>query len=339
MTTATWWQARRSASMPAFIQGRRQAVTSMPDTCDVAWCTCPLNPLMDVLNNTWGAGTATGSQRITVASEHAWSTTFNWARPDEWQVTSYPAAILGWHWGVAHPGSGLPVPLHGSPTKVVGTTRFTMTPPDASTCRYDVMYDLWAHPMPQPKDDGTDPRFELMIWLAYSQDYLGVGAPYLAERPVLGGLRWKVLPLTIGHPGNGGQTDTVAFMIDGPNVWDATLNVMDFYAWMLTRRSLFPPSPMLDQLHTWFLTGVQFGTEAYNGQGTLDVSYYDVRVETAPPPEPEPEPPPPPEISRRDFYRGQAIAGAAISNYSVTARKAIRQRAELWADEMTADGP
>ena len=253
-------------------------------TCDDAWCTLAMNPTTYVFNNLWNASACEGAQSITVHGPSAWATEYDWAQPHDWQVTTYAAAILGWHWGYLIPGdtTNMPVKLDDPDRRVLANLAFTMTPPDDASNRYDVAFDCWSQASATPTEQ--DPRFELMIWFAYSQDYLGVGADYLEMRPTIGDLRWKILPHCIRNADRSGQVDTVSFMIDGPNQWGCTdLDVTEFHRWVIANRQLFPASAMLDSLADWYLCGVEFGPEAYKGAGVLEVTRHEVRVvETSP---------------------------------------------------------
>src|SRR5262245_4436308 len=229
----------RTSSRRAQPPPPRQAGAS----CSDPFCALALNATQYVLNNLWNIETSGchGAQAITVHAPPSWSTAFDWTRSDDWQVTSFAAAILGWHWGYRIPGTGLPLRILGAEpeSRVLAELEFTMTPPDAPSCRYDVAFDCWAHASPTPTD--ADPKVEIMGWCACSQDYLGIGQPYLETRPVFDGLRWKVLPSSVGHQGDG-QIDTVSFLIDGPNTWGGAFDVTGFVRWIVANRALFPPS-------------------------------------------------------------------------------------------------
>jgi Glycosyl hydrolase family 12 len=298
----------RQTAQPRYTVGA--APRSYPQSCQTNWCTLPLNDQIYLLNNQWGVGAGVeGSQSITTKSATAWATTWNWQRDDDWCVTSYPAAILGWHWGVKIPGTGLPLPIRGT-GRVVGDVVAAMDPANSPSCRFDIAYDCWAHASPNPPDDGSGSRFELMIWTSYSQDYLGYGQPYIDAHPTIGGVKWKVLPSNIGHCYDHppGTIDTVSFLVDGPNVVATKLDILEFLRWIVDNRRELPPSPLLDELGNWYLTGVEFGTEAYKGSGVLDVSKFVVTVEAGGDPAPEPEPP-----SDLDLDHRAALAVSALS--------------------------
>lgn len=238
--------------------------TAGPATCATAGCQVSSAPWY-LLNNQWGKSPATvGSQDVVAVSPSAWRTTFTWTRPDDWQVTTYVAAILGWHGGYQVPSefTGLPIPVVG-PHKVLTETAFTITPTGPAPLRYDVAYDLWLAGLP----DGSGPRVELMVWLSFSQDYLGVNQPYVAY-PTIGGVKWKVFVTATRGP----KLDTISFLVNGPNLTGAKLDLKDFVRWTVENRPDILPA-------THFLTGVEFGPEIYKGAGTLDVTKYTVRVE------------------------------------------------------------
>src|SRR5262245_2113711 len=226
------------------------------------------SPPVYILNNIWNATRATGRQSITVLSPTAWSTTFSWSRPDDWQVTSYAAAILGWHWGwrMSRELTGLPISVVG-PQRVLPESVFTISPAGAAPLRYAMAYDLWLHERPDPKSDGSDPRIEVMVWLSYSQDYLGVNEVSVAS-PTIAGQRWKVHVKATRSK----ALDTISFVIDGPNLSGASVDLKEFLAWTVANRP-----DILSPRH--FLTSVQFGPEIYKGAGTAEVATYTVRVE------------------------------------------------------------
>jgi xyloglucan-specific endo-beta-1,4-glucanase len=243
------------------------APPAAPVSCAAKGCVLAFSPLY-LLNNLWNASGATGTQSITVASPTAWSTTFSWSRPDDWQVTSYAAAILGWHWGWRVPRelTGLPIPVVGA-QRVLTESAFTIMPAGSAPLRYDMAYDLWLHGTPDPKPNGSDPRVEVMIWLSYSQDYLGGDEAWVAS-PTIAGRRWKVRV----EATRGKTPDTISFVIDGPNLSGASLDLKEFLAWTVANRpDILPP--------THFLTSVQFGPEIYKGAGTIDVTTYTVRLQ------------------------------------------------------------
>jgi hypothetical protein len=194
-----------------------------------------------------------------------------------------------------------------------------------------VAFDCWCQASENPPE--SEVRFELMVWFAYSQDYLGYGADYLAERPTLNGLRWKVLPLCIRNTDGTGQVDTVSFLIDGANVWSVSeFDVTAHLRWIVDHRNLFGPSAVLDRLGDWYLTGVEFGTEAYKGQGTLNVLNYDVAVVPAGP-DPEPEPIAPIEAVVRVQLAAACLSEATksgLEDEAVGIPRAYRLADTLW---------
>lgn len=243
---------------------------TFPATVSVAGAVLDLTPELYLLNNQWNVGgnppKATGSQSVTARAPWAWSTAFTWTRADNYQVSTYVAAVgPGRHCGfhADRPQAALALPVMG-PHRVLTEGAFTMTPANAPTCRYNVSFDLWLHATPTPT--ASDKRIEIMIWPAYSQDYLGVGLPHTG--PTLAGRKWKLYTASTRTPG---VVDTLSFLLDEPNLSAFTFDLMDFLRWVATTRpEILPP--------THYLTAVEFGTEIYRGSGVLDVSHYTVRV-------------------------------------------------------------
>src|SRR5262245_49669371 len=68
-------------------------------TCSANFCTLDLTSAIYVVNNGWNIAGATGSQSIETLSPTSWKTVYDWNRSEPFTVTSYAAAILGWHFG------------------------------------------------------------------------------------------------------------------------------------------------------------------------------------------------------------------------------------------------
>jgi len=283
-------------------------------TCSSNGCVIDMSPPTYVLNNHWNtAGAYYVSQSSTVTSPTSWSTSWDMDRPEEWTVTTYAAAILGWHWGWRYPASqtGLPVQI-SSRTPINASVAFNLVPDGSCgvsrTCRFDIAYDVWFH---TTSDPGTStPAHEMMIWLAYSRD-LFVGYP-IAGSATLGGHRWKVIKATATY---------TAFVLDEPaDLTGATLNIMEFAGWLADN---------LGMPNSWWLDSVQFGPEIYKGKGTLNMTYYAVTVGGAvsSPQGPTSSPPPagtvassatatpnPVAPGQGVSITGQVTAGTSLSN-------------------------
>jgi Glycosyl hydrolase family 12 len=236
--------------------------TTQADTCETDGCILEMSPDIYVTNNQWG-NAGNGGGTITVNGGTSWSTNWDFDAPTDWVVISYPAAILGWQWGYRSPNTGFPVQL-SSHTPIHATAAFTYVPdPSCSVsrvCRLDIAYDAWFHGTNNP---GTsDPVYEMMIWLAYSRELFS-GTPARAYA-ILGGHRWKVIET------QGGSTPVATFLLDEPaDLTGATLNITDFTDWLVNNH--WVPA-------TWWIDSLQFGTEIFNGKGTLHVPCYTASV-------------------------------------------------------------
>ena len=211
-------------------------------------------------NNLWGKGSGSGSQCISAASTSgnsiAWSTRFNWSGQAN-TVKSYASSVLGWHWGVKRPDTGLPVQL--SANRDI-TTKWDFEVTQEGSVTQNVSYDVWLHDKPDPtyKDQPTD---ELMIWLYRSN---GAGPAGTKQVTVtIGDARWDVYKGVVG-------TWNVYSYVRTTNTTSADLNIRDFTqdvvsrGWMSTSK---------------FLTSVQAGTEVFTGKGQVDTTSYSVDVQ------------------------------------------------------------
>jgi hypothetical protein len=275
--------------------------------CATDGCIIDMAPPIYVANNQWG-NNGYGWGSITVTSPTSWSTSWDFASPFDWTVMSYPSAILGWQGGYRFPNTGLPVSLASS-TPINATVAFNVVPDPSCApggvggggtgsrlCRQDISYDLWLHDTNNPGT--TNPVYEVMIWLAYSRELFS-GTPAQAYA-TLGGHQWKVIQT------QGGSTPVATFLLAEPaDLTAATLNITDFTDWLVANQ--WVPA-------TWWLDSVQFGTEIFDGKGTLNMTYYTVSVGTQPPLPPPPPPPPPPapawiplglSVNQATFVSGQ----------------------------------
>jgi hypothetical protein len=253
-------------------------------TCSTNFCTLDLRtsaPKSYVVNNGWDIGSATGSQSIDVTSQTAWSTTFDWTRAAEFSVTSYAAAIVGWHSGTGffYPFAQTRLPVQLSASTVISAAGTYTYTPDAAcgisrTCRYDIAFDMWVHDVANPETGGVGTLMhEVMIWTKYDQlDPNGIN-PVSAGTPTLGGHLWDVRESTVGGHGY------TAFLINEPHLTSFAFNLSDFFDWLVAHRGM-PAS--------WWLSGVEFGIEVYKAKGVLSLSSYTLDIEAA---APAPEPP------------------------------------------------
>jgi hypothetical protein len=155
-----------------------------PQTCSVDRCVVDMSSSTYVVDNLWNMAGASGTQSVTVNSSTSWSTTWSWDRPEDWTVTSYAAAITGWHWGWHFPPAqtGFPLQLSVGQSVRLDSAFTGQLVPGTPVQRYNVAYDVWLHPTATPKDDGSD-RYELMIWVAYTRDLWNSPSQIPSRRP------------------------------------------------------------------------------------------------------------------------------------------------------------
>ncbi len=214
-----------------------------------------------VNNNTWGKShSPNGHERVYAdgtTSPLSWGAQYNWPEGDaSYTVKAYPSVILGWHWGLPSPPSGLPVRIGDHRTVATGGS-IKLTNPGIQ----NVAYDLWFHTLAHPgkQDQPTD---ELMVWVAR---YGGAGP--LGKRVgqvKIGGATWVV------YKGNVGWNVYSFMRTTNESTWRVDLR--DFIDYAAAQGWLAPDK---------FLTSVEFGSEIFrtDGDGAFAVTGYRCDVE------------------------------------------------------------
>lgn len=207
-----------------------------------------------VFNNWWGADGANGSQCIwdtcTSGNTVGWGTEWQWGGGSPFQVKSFDAIVLGWHWGWGEVYTGLPIQLS---EKRDVECKWTYKVNASGT--FNVAFDMFTSDDPMGAGNPTE---EIMVLL---RDVEGSQ----------GGLGNKVADVTFGGTSYG--------------LWKGTNNVWDVYQFVRTT-----PSPtgdtldmkaFLDDLVTRklvpgdrHLLSIEAGSEVFDGQGRIDTSEF-----------------------------------------------------------------
>jgi xyloglucan-specific endo-beta-1,4-glucanase len=219
-----------------------------------------------VLNNLWGMNHAgvTGSQCSwstcsgdSGASGISWGTEYNWAGGPAGQVTSYTAAILGWHFSPIPPESGLPIQLSAhQPINCSWSFKVQQT---ASSIQ-NVAYDIWLSTEPNAVGD-TRPTDEVMIWLYNS----GGASP-------IGGGAVDTLSLKSGNwalsEGTNSTWKVHSFVRTGEA--DCTdLNLTDFFDFLIDKYGVSPDK---------YVIGIEAGSEVFSGAGTVTTDHFSCDI-------------------------------------------------------------
>jgi len=234
-------------------------------TCNTAFCTLDLNSTIWVNNNTWGSDSSPAgwSESITTNSSTAWRTDFNWpSGANNNSVKTYPAAILGWHWGWHFQNTGLPVQL--SANRDINTSY-------AYTVNFgggvgNVAYDIWLHTQSNPLYE--NPSDEIMIWVNSTGGAGPISQQTVISNLNIAGSTWNL------HRGNIGW-NVWSFVRTG-NSGSGSINIKAFTDYLRNNQGMAASK---------YLTSVQFGTEVFRGTGNLNVTNYTASVgAVAPPP-------------------------------------------------------
>jgi hypothetical protein len=216
-----------------------------------------------VLNNLWGMNHAgvSGSQcswsTCNADSGISWGTEYDWSGGPSGQVTSYTAAILGWHFSTINPDSGLPVQL-ASRTPIDCSWSFKLKQTKASI--QNVAYDIWLSTDPNAVGN-TPPTDEVMIWLANS----GGASP-------IGGSAVDTLALPSGNwalsEGTNATWRVHSFVRTGTaECTDLDLN--DFFDFLVQKQFVEPEK---------YVIGIEAGTEVFSGAGSLTTDHFSCDV-------------------------------------------------------------
>lgn len=223
-----------------------------------------------VLNNLWGKNHdgVTGSQctwsTCGTDSGISWGTEYSWSNAPAGQVTSYSAAILGWHFSTISADSGLPV-LLSDHRSMDCSWSFDVKSTAAST--QNVAYDIWLSTDPAPTGT-TRPTDEVMIWLYRA----GAASP-------IGGTPVDTFSVPSGNfqlsEGRNGPTDDT--FVPGVNGWNVhsfvrsgnepctDLNLTDFFDFLIEKHGVDPAK---------YVIGIEAGTEIFSGAGTVTTNHF-----------------------------------------------------------------
>ncbi|MFZ5896630.1 MAG: GH12 family glycosyl hydrolase domain-containing protein [Myxococcota bacterium] len=219
-----------------------------------------------VLNNLWGMN-HTGVMGSQCAWTHcsssdpsngiAWGTEYNWAGGPGGEVTSYTAAILGWHFSTIPADSGLPVQL-STHTPINCSWDFDLKQTTAST--QNVAYDIWLSPDPAPTG-ATRPTDEVMIWLFNSGGASPIGGTPVATFSHSSG-NWSL------SEGVNGSWKVHSF-IRTATAECSDLDLNDFFEFLQEKNFIEP---------TKYVIGIEAGTEVFSGAGTLTTTHFSCEI-------------------------------------------------------------
>lgn len=207
-------------------------------------------------SNLWGANTGSGSQCISNTSQNgstiAWSTSWNWTGQAN-SVKSYDSSVLGWHWGWKLSNTGLPIQL-SSNASVQTSWSFNLNQTTAGGI--DVSYDTWLSP--NANLGNANPSDEVMVWLSHGGGIQPVGSKQTTV--TIDGTSWDLWEGSAGWQ--------VHSFVRTSNTSSASLNLMDFYKYLISR----------GLSSSEYLLSVESGTEVFTGAGQLNTTSYSTTI-------------------------------------------------------------
>jgi len=225
--------------------------------------TCTTGTSIDVSkyfinNNLWGQADGTGSQCTWRTCQSGdlvgWGTSWTWAN-NPGKVKSYASLVVGWHWGLKHADTGLPVQLSASKAVTCG---WDFKVVDNGT--FNVAYDMFAHTIANPTST-NDPTDEIMVWLYRAGGASPIGGTVATA--TVAGTTWEL------HKGATERWNVYSY-VRTTNATTSVMNMMDFMKDLVSRGYM---------QNTKYLTSVQAGAEAFVGTGQVDTNGFYCRVQ------------------------------------------------------------
>ncbi|MEI6638456.1 MAG: hypothetical protein FDX02_00480 [Chlorobium sp.] len=217
-----------------------------------------LAPNYLVVNNVWDAQVSNGEQWINPLRRQSYSWNWNWRDKKAGAPVSYPSVIFGdkpWD------GQRSTTPLLPCPMSRVKQLYVTHDYALHADGKYNVAYNLWLTDGPLSSMETI--RVEIMVWIESAGDIQPFGFPgYLVDdtesytlykhKRVEGKKSW----------------DCYSFKMKKPRR-SALVNLGELLQNLINKQGISPDL---------YLADVEFGTEIWDGQGQMDLKFYQVLI-------------------------------------------------------------
>jgi hypothetical protein len=179
-----------------------------------------------------------------------WGTEWQWGGGSPYQVKSFVAIVMGWHWGWEQTNTGLPFQLSESPNVTCGWTYSV-----SASGTFNVAIDMFTSPDPEGAGNPTEETMVVFRDVEGSEGRLG---SHVADTNIAG-TSWSI------WSGTNNVWNVYQIIRSTPSATGATLNLMDFLN-DLVGRGLVPSDR--------HLLSIQAGSEVFDGSGTIDTSSF-----------------------------------------------------------------
>ncbi len=230
--------------------------TSEGSSC-VDWAEFRINEFL-LSNNVWGKGTETNYEQCiyyesnNIQTEIGW----NWDWPGNGSVRAYPEIIFGLKpWSTESTSTLLPAQINSNQI----TLKYSGTA--SAIGQWNLAYDIWLTNSITPTPENI--THEIMIWMHKTNSISPAGTN--RGTITIGGDNFD---LWINESHNDSWT-YIAFVSDTTRL-SATLDLNAFMDYLISYEYVSPDL---------FISGIEFGTEIFEGIGNITLSEYDVEIQ------------------------------------------------------------
>ncbi|MEJ2194262.1 MAG: hypothetical protein P8X73_05315 [Ignavibacteriaceae bacterium] len=227
------------------------------DSSCIDWAEFTVNDLI-ISNNVWGKGTETNYEQCIYYKSNNTQTEigWNWDWPGTGDVRAYPEIIFGLKpWSTESTSPLLPAQINSNSIilKFTGTAK--------AIGQWNLAYDIWLTNSKTPTAENV--THEIMIWMHKTNSITPAGT--FRETITINGNNFA---LWVNENHNDSWT-YIAFVTDTTKL-SVSLDLNAFIDYLITNSYVSP---------NLFISGIEFGTEIFEGKGNVVLSEYEVEVQ------------------------------------------------------------
>lgn len=232
-------------------------IETFQDSSCVDWAEFRIDEFL-LTNNVWGKGTETNYEQCIYYESNKFETEigWNWDWPGNGNVRAYPEIIFGLKpWTTESTSTLLPAQINSNQI----TLTYSCTA--SAIGQWNLAYDIWLTDSITPTPDNV--THEIMIWMHKTNSITPAGTN--RETITVNGNNFD---LWVNESHNDSWT-YIAFVAETTKL-SATLDLNAFIDYLISNDYV-----SVDL----FISGIEFGTEIFEGIGNIKLSEYDVEVQ------------------------------------------------------------
>lgn len=227
------------------------------DTSCADWAEFPVNEFL-LSNNVWGKGTETNYEQCVYYKSTDGNTEFgwNWDWPGNGGVRAYPEIIFGLKpWSANSTSPFLPAPISSSNI----TLQYEASA--SAIGQWNLSYDIWLADTVSPVLQNI--THEIMIWM-HKTDSISPAGTKRGSITIDG----NNFDLWVNE--NHGEGWTYIAFVSVKTQMSQNLDLNSFLNYLIANDYIAPDL---------FVSGIEFGTEIFEGRGSIKLSAYNVEVQ------------------------------------------------------------